>query len=98
MIASEDADYYIGQAVTVEGYVDSVVYASSSSGSPYFINLGGGAYAPAGLAVVIWSEDLSRSTKSSLYSGSITTAVPLAVRMIFVSVDEFWPRKSSSVM
>ncbi|MDO4212290.1 MAG: hypothetical protein Q4D23_11380, partial [Bacteroidales bacterium] len=52
VIGWEEAGNHVGEEVTVEGDVDSVVYAASTSGSPYFFNVGGGAYE--GFAVVIW--------------------------------------------
>lgn len=61
-----EAGNYIGQAVTVEGYVDSIVYARSSNGSPYFFNFGGGAYAPGGFAAVVWSQDISKFDQYAL--------------------------------
>lgn len=43
-----------------------MVYAASSNGSPHFINVGGGAYAPGGFAIVIWGQDLARFDTFSL--------------------------------
>lgn len=68
VISYSDACNYVGQAVTVEGVADSVVFASSSNGSPYFINIGGGAYAPGGFAIVIWSQDISKFDQYALHS------------------------------
>ena len=68
VVSYSDAYNYVGQAVTVEGVADSVVYASSSNGSPYFINMGGGAYAPGGFAIVIWSQDISKFDQNALHN------------------------------
>ena len=66
VISYTEAANYVGQAVTVEGGIDSVVYASSSNGTPVFFNIGGGAYEPGGFAVVIWGQDFSRFDTYSL--------------------------------
>ena len=44
VIGYSDAYDFIGQEMTVECDVDSVVHAASSNGSPYFFNVGGEAY------------------------------------------------------
>lgn len=54
VIGYEDAANYVGQSVTVEGTASSFVYAGSSSGSPYFINMGNRAF-----AAIIWSQDIA---------------------------------------
>lgn len=64
VISWEQAWDYVGQEVTVEGSLDSVVHAASTNGSPYFYNVGGGAYE--GFAVVVWSEDLDRFDQFAL--------------------------------
>lgn len=66
VISYSDAYNYVGQAVTVEGVADSVVYASSSNGSPFFINMGGGAYAPGGFAIVVWGQDVTKFDQNTL--------------------------------
>lgn len=66
VIGYPEAYDHVGQDMTVEGDIDSVVYSSSSNGTPHFFNLGGGAYAPGGFAVVIWGEDLSRFDQYTL--------------------------------
>ena len=57
VISYADAYQYVGQDMTVEGDAVSVAYASSSSGSPYFINIGADYGEPGGFTVVIWEEN-----------------------------------------
>ena len=81
---------YVGQAITVEGDVASVVYSGASEGSPYFFNLGGGAYE--GFAVVIWSEDLSRFDQNILRNDVewSNSGQPLQIRLRVSGVVEMY--------
>lgn len=63
VISYSDASAYVGQEVTVEGVPSSIVYAGSSNGSPYFINMGDGAF-----AAVIWSQDLASFDQYELHN------------------------------
>lgn len=63
-----NAGAYVGQAVTVEGYANSVIYASSTNGAPYFFNLGVDGYTPGGFVAVVWSQDLAWIDESALYN------------------------------
>ena len=53
------ASAYVGKSVTVEGYADSVIFAGSTNGAPYFFNLGVDGYTPGGFVAVVWSQDLA---------------------------------------
>ncbi len=58
-----DAYRFAGKDVTVEGSASSIVYAASSNGSPYFINMGEGDF-----AAVIWSQDLASFDQIALHN------------------------------
>ena len=59
VIGYVDAYSHIGEAMTVEGDVDSVEYASWMDGAPYLINMGGGSYASDGFTVMITEKDIA---------------------------------------
>lgn len=87
-----EAGNYVGQTVTVEGDVFSIVYAGSSNGSPYFYNFGGEAYAPGGFAIVIWSQDLNKFDQNAL-SNEVAwseSGQPLAIKMRVSGVVEMY--------
>lgn len=63
VISYLDAYNYVGQDVTIEGTPSSIVFAGSSSGSPYFINMGDGDF-----AAIIWSQDLASFDQAELYN------------------------------
>ena len=54
VISYSEAHNYVGQDVTIEGTPSSIVYAGSSNGSPYFVNMGDGEF-----AALVWSQDLA---------------------------------------
>ena len=90
VISWTEAGNYIGQAITVEGDVSSVVHAGSSNGSPYFYNLGGEAYE--GFAVVVWSEDLAKFDENTLRNDAAWSASdqPLSIRLRVSGVVEMY--------
>ena len=53
-ISWSQAKAYIGRVKTVRGRVAGAFYASSSNGSPTFLNLGAGYPSPRRFTVVIW--------------------------------------------
>lgn len=72
----ENALAYVGQEVTVVGPVVGTRYASSSNGSPTFLNVGLPYPDPGRFQVLIWGEDRGRfeSPPEDLYYGQ-TVAV-----------------------
>lgn len=63
VISYSEAYNYEGQDVTVEGTASSIVHAASSSGSPYFINMGSGDF-----AAVIWRQNITSFDQIELYN------------------------------
>ena len=61
----------MGERVTIVGPVVGTVYASSSNGSPTFLNVGRDYPDPERFYVVIWEEDRGRfpSAPEELYDG-----------------------------
>ena len=90
MVDWSEAGNYVGQEVTVEGDVDSVVYSSGTNGSPYFFNIGGGAYE--GFAVIVWSQDLAKFDQNTLRNDVnwSMSDQPLQIRMRASGVVEMY--------
>lgn len=59
VIGYADAYNHVGEAMTVEGDIDSVEYASWMDGTPYLLNMSGGSYASDGFTVMILDKDIA---------------------------------------
>jgi len=72
-ISWENASSYIGQFVTISGPVKSTKYASSSNGSPTFLNIGADYPDPSRVTALIWGEDrnLFPDAPESMYAGKM---------------------------
>ncbi len=70
-ISWDEAKYHIGERATVCGSVVDTRYASTSNGSPTFLNIGKSYPDPDRFTVVIWGNDRSSfpSAPESYYSG-----------------------------
>jgi DNA/RNA endonuclease YhcR with UshA esterase domain len=69
-VSWQSASRYVGRYVTIKGRVAGTKYASSSNGSPTFLNLGVDYPSSRRFTVVIWIENRSRFGRPEVrYSG-----------------------------